>query len=124
MYDKDNVFAKIARNEIPREAIVENDYALSFNDINPMFEKHVLIIPKGEYENILDFELRASPKEKEGFWQCFKDTAEKLGICGDFNIIANAGCNAPFFKQSVFHFHLHLVAGAKKPELKKLLAEI
>ena len=67
MYDKDNVFAKIARNEIPCEAIVENDYALSFNDINPMFEKHVLIIPKGEYENILDFELRASPKEKEGF---------------------------------------------------------
>ena len=65
MYDKNNVFAKIVRNEIPREAIVENDYALSFNDINPLFEKHVLVIPKGEYENILDFTLNASPEEPQ-----------------------------------------------------------
>ncbi len=124
MYDKNNVFAKIVRNEIPREAIVENDYALSFNDINPLFEKHVLVIPKGEYENILDFTLNASPEEQAGFWKCFKETAEKLGICENFNVLANAGANAPFVKQSVFHFHLHLVCGAKKPGLKNLLEEL
>lgn len=124
MYDKNNVFAKIARNEIPREAIVENEYALSFNDINPLFEKHVLVIPKGEYENILDFTSNASPEEQAGFWACFRETAEKLGICENFNVLANAGANAPFVKQSVFHFHLHLVCGAKKPELKKVLEEI
>ena len=124
MYDKNNVFAKIARNEIPREAIVENEYALSFNDINPLFEKHVLVIPKGEYENILDFTSNASPEEQSGFWRCFKETPQKLGICENFNVLANAGANAPFVKQSVFHFHLHLVCGAKKPELKKLLEEI
>lgn len=124
MYDKNNVFAKIARNEIPREAIVENEYALSFNDINPLFEKHVLVIPKGEYENILDFVTNASAEEQAGFWDCFKETAEKIGICENFNILANAGANAPFVKQSVFHFHLHLVCGPKKEELKKILAEI
>lgn len=124
MYDKNNVFAKIARNEIPREAIVENEYALSFYDINPLFEKHVLVIPKGEYENILDFVSNASAEEQAGFWDCFKETAEKIGICENFNILANAGANAPFVKQSVFHFHLHLVCGAKKEELKKVLAEI
>lgn len=124
MYDKNNVFAKIARNEIPSEAIVENEYALSFNDINPLFEKHVLVIPKGEYENILDFTSNASPEEQAGFWACFRETAEKLGICENFNVLANAGANAPFVKQSVFHFHLHLVCGAKKPELKKVLEEI
>ena len=124
MYDKNNVFAKIARNEIPRDAIVENEYALSFNDINPLFEKHVLVIPKGEYENILDFVSNASAEEQAGFWDCFKETAEKIGICENFNILANAGANAPFVKQSVFHFHLHLVCGPKKEELKKILAEI
>ena len=124
MYDKNNVFAKIARNEIPRKAIVENEYALSFNDINPLFEKHVLVIPKGEYENILDFVSNASAEEQAGFWDCFKETAEKIGICENFNILANAGANAPFVKQSVFHFHLHLVCGPKKEELKKILAEI
>ncbi len=124
MYDKNNVFAKIARNEIPREAIVENEYALSFNDINPLFEKHVLVIPKGEYENILDFVSNASAEEQAGFWACFRETAEKMGICANFNVLANAGAEAPFVKQSVFHFHLHLVCGPKKEELKKVLAEI
>lgn len=124
MYDKNNVFAKIIRSEMPCETIVENDYALSFYDINPLFERHVLVIPKGEYENVLDFVSNASPEEQAGFWSCFKETADKLGICENFNILANAGACAPFVKQSVFHFHLHLVCGQKKEELQKLLAEI
>lgn len=124
MYDKNNVFAKIVRKEIPTNAIVENDYALSFNDINPLFENHVLVIPKGEYENVLDFVKNAKPEEQEGFWACFKETADKIGVCENFNILANAGAGAPFVKQSVFHFHLHLVAGAKTPELNKVLEEI
>lgn len=124
MYDKNNVFAKIIRKEIPTNAIVENDYALSFNDINPLFENHVLVIPKGEYENVLDFVKNATPEEQEGFWACFKETADKIGVCENFNVLANAGADAPFVKQSVFHFHLHLVAGAKTPELNKVLEEI
>ena len=115
MYDKNNVFAKIACGEIPRDAIVENEYALSFRDINPMFSNHILVIPKGEYENILDFARNASAAEQAGFWDCFVKTAEKMGIDANFNIMANAGANAPFIKQSVFHFHLHLVAGDKTP---------
>ncbi len=124
MYDKNNVFAKIVRNEIPRNAIVENEYALSFMDINPLFEKHALIIPKGEYENILDFVSNASSAEQAGFWACFKETADRLGISQNFNVLANAGADAPFIKQSVFHFHLHLVSGPKKPELQKVLEAI
>ena len=30
MYDKDNVFAKIIRGEIPSKKVVENEYAMSF----------------------------------------------------------------------------------------------
>lgn len=121
MYDKNNVFAKIIRNEIPRKGIVENEYALSFYDVNPLFEKHALVIPKGEYENILDFVTNASAAEQAGFWECFKETANILGISENFNVLANAGADAPFIKQSVFHFHLHLVSGPKKPELNKIL---
>ncbi len=124
MYDNNNVFAKIARGEIPRDAIVENEYALSFNDINPMFETHVLVIPKGPYENIIDFATNATPEEQAGFWACFRDTAAKLGIRGRCNILANAGADAPFIPQSVFHFHLHLVAGARNPAFQKMMAEI
>ena len=34
-YDKENIFAKILRGEIPCKKIYEDDYVLSFHDINP-----------------------------------------------------------------------------------------
>ncbi len=124
MYDKNNVFAKMIRGEIPTNKICENEYAMAFHDINPMFEKHALVIPRGEYENILDFTKNASPDEQAGFWACFNDAADKLGITGKFNILANAGADAPFIPQSVFHFHLHLVSGARSAAFEKMLAEL
>lgn len=123
MYDKDNVFAKIARGEIPCQKVFENEYALSFNDVNPMFATHVLVIPKGPYMNILDFTTNATPAEQAGFWDCFGKTAAKLGIENNFNILANAGADAPFFKQSVFHFHLHLVSGGRSDNFQNLMSE-
>lgn len=122
MYDKNNVFAKIIRGEIPCDRVFENEYAMSFYDVNPIFENHVLVVPKGPYENILDFATNASPDEQTGFWTCFVQTADALGIKCEFNCLANAGANAPFIKQSVFHFHLHLVSGAKRPEYQSFVS--
>ena len=34
-YDKNNIFAKILRGEIPCKKIYENEHILSFYDINP-----------------------------------------------------------------------------------------
>ena len=34
-YDNDNIFAKILRGEIPCSKIYEDDFVLSFHDINP-----------------------------------------------------------------------------------------
>ncbi len=124
MYDKNNVFAKMIRGEIPTKKVYENEHAMSFYDINPMFSTHVLVIPKGDYENILDFSKSASPDEQAGFWSCFAKTAEVLGIDCNFNCLANAGACAPFVKQSVFHFHLHLVAGARTDAFEELISEI
>jgi len=124
MYDSNNVFAKIIRGEIPSKKVYENEYALSFYDVNPMCEKHVLIVPRGEYENILDFAKRASADEQAGFWDCFVKTAAALGVDGEFNVFANAGLSAPLFNQSVFHFHLHLIAGEKTPTCINLMKEM
>ena len=54
-YDKENIFAKILRSEIPCEKVYEDEYVLSFRDINPQAKTHVLIIPKDEYIDIPDF---------------------------------------------------------------------
>ena len=124
MYDSNNVFAKIIRGEIPSKKVVENEYALSFYDVNPMCEKHVQVVPKGEYENILDFARRASAAEQVGFWDCFVKTADAIGVSAEFNVFANAGLSAPLFNQSVFHFHLHLLAGEKTAACFEIMKEM
>ena len=62
-YNKNNTFAKILRGEIPCKKVYENDYVLSFHDVNPQKKMHVLVIPKGEYIDLDDFHNRASEKE-------------------------------------------------------------
>ena len=62
-YDKNNIFAKILRKEIPCKKIFENDHVLSFHDINPQKKIHALVIPKGDYINLDDFNNRASDQE-------------------------------------------------------------
>ena len=41
-YDKNNIFAKILRGEIPCKKIYENDHVLSFHDINPQKKIHAV----------------------------------------------------------------------------------
>ena len=53
-YDKNNIFAKILRGEIPCKKIYEDEYVLAFYDINPQKKIHALVIPKGEYLNLDD----------------------------------------------------------------------
>jgi len=42
-YDDDNIFAKILRGEIPCKKIYEDDFVLSFHDINPQKKIHVYL---------------------------------------------------------------------------------
>ncbi len=63
-YDKDNIFAKILRGEIPCDKVFENEHSLAFKDISPQAKVHVLVIPKGAYTDIDDFYSNASEKVK------------------------------------------------------------
>ncbi len=116
-YDKNNIFAKILRGEIPLkpgEKIYENDFVLSFYDINPKKKVHALIIPKGEYINLDDFVNKASDKEIVEFIKGINLVAKKLGISSDigkgYRALANIGENGG---QEVPHLHFHLIGGEK-----------
>tara|TARA_B100000029_G_scaffold439682_1_gene456385 strand:- start:119 stop:493 length:375 start_codon:yes stop_codon:yes gene_type:complete len=116
-YDKNNIFAKILRGEIPLkpgEKIYENDYVLSFYDINPRKKVHALVIPKGEYTDLDDFIEKASEKEIHEFFKGINTVAKKLKISLDngkgYRAIANVGEDGG---QEVPHLHFHLVGGEK-----------
>tara|TARA_Y100000590_G_scaffold456475_1_gene607158 strand:- start:1153 stop:1527 length:375 start_codon:yes stop_codon:yes gene_type:complete len=116
-YDKNNVFAKILRGEIPlksEDKIYENDFVLSFYDINPKKKIHALIIPKGEYTDLDDFSKRASEKEIAELIKGINVVAKKLKISIDsgkgYRALANIGENGG---QEVPHLHFHLLGGEK-----------
>jgi len=116
-YDKNNIFAKILRGEIPlkaNEKIYENEFVLSFYDINPKKKIHALVIPKGEYTDLDDFTKRASEKEITELVKGINIVAKKLGISVDggkgYRTIANIGENGG---QEVPHLHFHLFGGEK-----------
>ena len=79
-YDHNNIFAKILRGEIPCKKIYEDDYVLSFHDINPQKKIHALVIPKGKYIDLDDFSLNASSEEMVGLLKGINIVAKKLGI--------------------------------------------
>ena len=54
-YDKNNVFAKILKGEIPSKKIFENEYVFALEDINPQAPIHILIIQKNHSVVLLTF---------------------------------------------------------------------
>jgi len=116
-YDKNNIFAKILRGAIslkPEEKIFENEFVLSFYDINPKRKIHALVIPKGEYTDLDDFSKRASEKEISELIKGINIVAKKLGISIDkgkgYRALVNIGEDGG---QEVPHLHFHLLGGEK-----------
>ncbi|MDB0054058.1 HIT domain-containing protein [Candidatus Pelagibacter sp.] len=113
-YDNNNIFAKILRNEISCNKIYEDDYILSFHDINPQKKIHALVIPKGKYINLDDFNTKASPEEMVGLFKGINIVAKKLGISTEVGKGYRALTNiSDYGGQEVPHFHFHLFGGEK-----------
>ena len=113
-YDSNNIFAKILRGEIPCKRIYEDEYVLSFYDINPQKKIHALIIPKGKYIDLDDFNTRATDKEIVGLIKGISIVAKKLEISVDngkgYRALANI---SEYGGQEVPHLHFHLFGGEK-----------
>ena len=107
-YDSENIFAKILRSEIPCDKIFENDFVLSFKDINPKAKLHILIIPKKPYIDVLDFLENADADYQSNFWISVSKIIAQLDLKNKgFQIKTHKGEDGG---QEVFHFHLHLLS--------------
>ena len=113
-YDKSNIFARILREEIPCKKIYENKYILSFYDINPQKKIHALVIPKGEYIDLDDFNKKASNEEIIALSKAISEVAKILGISKDigkgYRVLTNLNEHGG---QEVPHLHFHLFGGEK-----------
>jgi len=114
-YDKNNIFAKILRGEIPCKKIYEDKFVLAFYDINPQKKIHALVIPKGKYIDLDDFSSKASDEEIVGLTKGISIVAKKIGVSdvvkgGGYRSLVNTGQNGG---QEVLHLHFHIFGGEK-----------
>lgn len=102
----DCIFCKIAKKDIPSAVALENDALIAIKDINPQAPVHVLIIPKKHYSTILE----CKDKNLLGdMLSMANQIAENLGISKKgFRIVINTNSEGG---QTVFHMHMHLLAG-------------
>ena len=103
----ETIFAKIINKEIPADIIYEDDLCLAFNDVNPQAPTHILIIPKKPIPKLAD----ADNDDQSLLGHLLltaRDIADKLGCKDAYRLAINNGEQAG---QSVFHLHIHLLAG-------------
>ena len=104
----DCLFCRMVAGEIPVKPVYEDDQLIVIKDINPQAPLHVLVIPKAHVASLNDLVpehdalvgsmvRRAAAIAKENGY------ADR-GFRTVFNTNREAG-------QSVFHIHLHLLAG-------------
>jgi histidine triad (HIT) family protein len=101
------IFAKIINGEIPADIVYEDEHCLAFRDVNPQAPTHVLLIPRKPVES-LDH-LTADDSVLMGHMMLtVPEVARKLGISDGYRTIINTGKHGG---QTVFHLHIHILAG-------------
>src|SRR5260221_5607053 len=89
-YDRNNVFARILRGELPCRKVYEDEHVLAFHDIQPQAPTHIVVIPKGEYVSLDDFSEKASDAELVAFLRAISRIAREQRVSdGRYRILAN-----------------------------------
>lgn len=108
----DTIFGKITRGEIPSEFLYEDEHCVVIQDIHPQAPTHVLIIPRKPIPRLVD--AHQSDSELLGHLLLVAGkVANDLGVGEGFRLVINNGADGG---QTVFHLHLHILAGRSMAE--------
>lgn len=102
------IFCEIIEGSIPSEIVYEDEAVFAFRDINGQAPLHVLIIPKQHIASINDLETNNAHLIGQ-LYLAAKQIAQTEGYTDQgYRVVMNCGEAAG---QTVFHLHLHLLAG-------------
>ena len=104
----DCLFCKIVNGDLDTEIVYENEGLVAFRDINPQAPTHLLIIPRLHISTLNDL----NPEHDRvlgSVVRCAGELAKSLGY-GEEGYRTVFNCNEAA-GQTVFHLHLHLLAG-------------
>ena len=103
---EETLFAKIIARKIPAKIAYEDERYMAIHDINPQAPVHLLVMPKKAIATLNELH----PADAElvgGLFLVAKSLMKQMGH-SDYRTVFNCG---PGAQQSVFHLHLHVLAG-------------
>lgn len=100
------LFCAIVAGDIDADIVHRDEHVVAFRDLNPQAPTHVLVVPTTHAADWVEL-ARQAADEAAPLMAGVADVAEALGL-EDFRVVANRGAGAG---QSVFHLHLHVLAG-------------
>lgn len=103
----ETLFTKIINRELPSDIVYEDEHCIAIKDIAPKAPTHLLVIPKKAIPRLVD----ASDEDKALLGHVMLavgEIARQAGVEDAFRVIVNNGADAG---QTVFHLHLHILAG-------------
>lgn len=115
VYEKDNIFAKILRGEIPSVRVYEDDEVVAIMDVMPQAPGHVLIIPRAPSRNLLD----ADPEVLAKTMPVVQKLAKAVKRAFEADGVFIAQFNEPAAGQTVFHLHFHIIPRMDGADLKR-----
>ena len=104
-----SLFTRIINREIPAEILYEDELCIVINDNAPQAPVHMLVIPKQQIARLVD----AGQEDQSILGHLLLvvgEVARQFGVDDAFRLIVNNGADAG---QTVFHLHLHILAGSK-----------
>lgn len=101
------LFEKIIAGDLPATLLHEDEHCVALRDINPQAPLHILLVPRKPIPRLID-----AGGEDQALLGHLMLVAGRIaaehGHGEAFRLVVNNGAEAG---QSVFHLHLHLLAG-------------
>lgn len=104
-YDRNNIFAKILRGEIPACKVYEDENVLAFMDVMPQSDGHTLVIPKLQVTNLFDI----APEELGKLIATTQLIAKAALTAFNADGITLMQSNGTAAGQTVPHLHFHVI---------------
>jgi len=104
-YDKNNIFAKILRGEMPAFTVYETEHCLAFLDVMPHSDGHTLVLPKQPACDLFDLEDEAAGH----LITTVKKVAVAIQDAFSPDGIRLMQLNGKAAGQTVFHIHMHII---------------
>jgi histidine triad (HIT) family protein len=106
------IFCEIVAGRVPADVVLDDDIAVAFLDVRPLFKGHTLLIPRDHHETLADL----PPELVDPIFSRARLLAtameDELGSTGSFVALNNR------VSQSVPHLHVHVVPRNRKDGLR------